>query len=663
MKLRPYQEQAIDAIEKGWEEFSRQLLVLPTGCHAAGTPILLHDKSVKNVEDVKVNDRLMGPDGKPRKVLQLARGRQIMYRVFTDKTGAFVVNADHMLSLRDARNGKIENIPLQVYVRYGGPRRRHQRLWRVLPGTSDMELMSFDFMQLQEGDYYGFALDGDHLYLTGDYTVHHNTGKTIVFSHLAAREAQRGGRTLILAHRDELLQQAQDKLKIATGLPSALEKAESRAYSFFDGDILNDAPNVVVGSVQTLSNGRLARWRRDAFDLVVCDEAHHCLADSHRRIIDYFNGARLLGVTATPDRGDKKSLGAIFENIAFEYPMAQAIQDGFLAPIKAKLLPLKIDLRDVRTVAGDYNAADVDAGLLPLLKPVAGAVAENIGQRPLLAFLPLVRTSEDFAGALRCHGITAEHVDGSSPNRADILARFGRGEFQALCNSSLLLEGYDCPDISCIVCLRPTKVRSLYQQMIGRGTRIADGKDDLLVLDFLWQSTEHSLCVPASLFAKSEEECQQMMDIVAAGGGGDGEVDLLDAQVDAKAAREESLARRLREQFHKKSRTINPIEFALSLHDDDLMEYEPTMPWHFLSPTDKQLASLQKAGFDASMVTCRGHASAILDRVFTRSRMNLCTPKQAAVLRKYGYDGSMLSFDDARRIIDRIAANGWRKAV
>lgn len=490
------------------------------------------------------------------------------------------------------------------------------------------------------------------------------TGKTIVFSHLAARETRQGRHTLILAHRDELLQQAQDKLKAATGLSSALEKADSRAYELFGESLFATKPNVVVGSVQTLGNGRLARWPKDTFDLVVVDEAHHVLSDSYRRIVDHFDGARLLGVTATPDRGDKKSLGAVFENIAFEYPMPLAIREKFLAPIRAKLLPLRIDLSAVRTTAGDYNAADLDAGIEPYLKNVAEEVAKNIGNRKTLVFLPLVRTSEMFASLLRGQGIRAEHVDGGSSNRADILERYARGDFQALCNSSLLLEGYDCPDIACMVCLRPTKVRSLYQQMIGRGTRIAPGKDDLLILDFLWQSTEHSLCVPATLFARSDEECRQMMDLVAQGGGGAGdEVDLLDAQVDAQKSREETLARRLREQLRKKARMLDPIEYALSLHDDDLMEYEPTMPWHFLEVTDKQRTSLQKFGFDPNMVTCRGHASAVLDRVFARSRLNLCTPKQAAVLQKYGHDASNLTFDDAKQLIDAIAANGWRRTA
>lgn len=488
------------------------------------------------------------------------------------------------------------------------------------------------------------------------------TGKTIVFSNLAAQEAERGGCTLILAHRDELLQQAQDKLRIATGLDSALEKAENKAYQLFRDDLFSERPSVVVGSVQSLGSSRLSQWQRDTFDLVIIDEAHHVLSDSYKGIIEWFNDARLLGVTATPDRGDKRNLGAVFDNIAYEYSMAAAIRDGYLSPISAKLLPLEIDLSAVRTVAGDYNVADLDDGIAPYLRQVAREVAANIEDRKTLVFLPLVRTSEMFAEFLCEEGIAAKHIDGQSPDRADLLAQYAKSKFQVLCNSSLLLEGYDCPDIACIVCLRPTKVRSLYQQMIGRGTRIAPGKTDLRILDFLWLSTEHSLCVPASLFARSLEESSQMMDLVARGSVGGGQVDLLQAQSDAQAQREATLAKRLEEQKRKKARMLNPIEFALSLHDADLMEYEPTMPWHMAAVTDKQVALLEKFGIDPNLTTCKGHASAIIDRLLTRRRMGLCTPKQASTLQRYGYDAATLTFDDAKLLLDELASNGWRRA-
>ncbi len=477
------------------------------------------------------------------------------------------------------------------------------------------------------------------------------TGKTIAFAHIANNEVAKGNQVLILAHRDELLEQAQQKLRAAVGIDSALEKGSSSAR--------NSIWPVTVASVQSLHTKRLEQWPRSAFNLIVCDEAHHILSNQYKGIIEHFDSARLLGVTATPDRGDKRSLGQVFETIAYEYSMRKAIQDKFLAPIAAKLIPIKIDLSDVRLSCGDYQINELDARISPHLEQCAKEIAANIGQRKTLVFLPLVRTSEMFAAMLQQNGINAVHIDGASPDRKDILSCFARSEFQVLCNSSLLLEGYDCPDISCVVCLRPTKVRSLYSQIIGRGTRIAPGKENLLILDFLWLSAAHKLCVPASLFAKDANDAAAMMDLVLAGGG---EEDLDEVERDMKAEREAALIRRLKEQQRKAARLIDPLQFALSIDDVDLAEYEPVMQWEYTPPTESQLRAIENFGCDPSMVTCKGHASRILETLFDRRKAGMCTVKQAALLRKYGHSANA-SFQDAKNIIDGIAANGWRRVA
>jgi superfamily II DNA or RNA helicase len=487
------------------------------------------------------------------------------------------------------------------------------------------------------------------------------SGKTILFARAADDEAVAERRTLIVAHRDELLQQAQAKLLSSCGLNTVLEKADSRALDYFQGSLFSHAaanPKVVVGSVQTMQGKRLAQWPRDMFDLVIIDEAHHVLADGYRRVIDHFHEARLLGVTATPDRGDKRNLGSIFQNIAYEYPLLRAIQDKFLAPIRAQLLPVSIDLSAVRTSHGDYQAADLDDTIAPYLAQVARQVAEHRDGRKTLVFLPLVRTSQMFAELLCAEGVHARHVDGDSSDRKEILAAFERSDFECLCNSSLLLEGYDCPDIACVVCLRPTKSRGLYCQMIGRGTRIAPGKQDLLILDFLWQTTEHNLCVPASLIAKDEKEAQQIMGLVTCGGES---IDIVEAQSEAKRQREESLRKALEAQSRKQKKVIDPIAFALALRDDVLEEYEPVMPWEYDKPSAKQLEVLTKFWFDAEKIACKGMASALLDRLFRRRELNLCSPKQASILARFGYDAATIGFQEASSLIDRIAANGWRR--
>lgn len=190
-------------------------------------------------------------------------------------------------------------------------------------------------------------------------------GKTIVFSHLAAREVRRGGRVLILAHRGELLTQAIDKLRAATGIVAGLEKAEETSAVAWD-----EMPyTVVVGSVQSMkSERRLARFAKDEFSLIVIDECHHALTGTYRAVIDHFPEARLLGVTATPDRGDLRSLGEVFEKIAFEYSIVDAIRGGYLCPIRAQTVPLQIDLSSVAKQGGDYQAAGLGSALEPYLR-------------------------------------------------------------------------------------------------------------------------------------------------------------------------------------------------------------------------------------------------------------------------------------------------------
>ncbi len=453
-------------------------------------------------------------------------------------------------------------------------------------------------------------------------------GKTVLFSALA--HGLQPERTLILAHRDELLRQAQDKLYKATGVIAEIEKADEKASPL--------AP-VVVGSVQTLMREkRLQRWPKDHFSLVVVDEAHHALADSYQSVLAHFDGhANVLGVTATPDRGDKRSLGEYFEDVAYEVGLPELIRDKFLVPIKVRTLPLRIDLNGVRTVAGDYSEADLGSALEPYLGAIVQELVAAVGRRKTLVFLPLIRTSQEFVRRCRETGLAAEHVDGQSENRGEILRRFGAGEVQVLSNSMLLTEGFDEPSIECIVCLRPTKVRALYSQIIGRGTRVSAGKEGLLVLDFLWMTEKHSLVRPAHLVAPCDELAQEMTEISEGAAGLECEQDLLQLECDAKESRERSLAEALRANTARRSQLIDPVEYALSLHEVDLADWAPTMRWHEDAPSQKQLDALERMGFDPGAVRTKGYASALLDKVMTRRALRLATPKQVAWLRKTGH--------------------------
>lgn len=487
------------------------------------------------------------------------------------------------------------------------------------------------------------------------------TGKTIVFAHAAMNEIDRGGSVLVLAHRDELILQAIDKLRAACGIDALVEKGGLRALDSFR------AGSVVVASVQSLHIDRLIRWPRDSFDLIIVDEAHHALSDSYRNIFTHFDAVaggatRLLGVTATPDRGDRRALGGIFETIAYEYRMRDAISAGHLCPIVASSIPIEIDMRGVRRVGGDYDAEASAARIAPVLERVADAVVEFARGRKTLVFLPLISLSMAFSDLLRDRGMHSVHVDGESPDRRDILDWFAGSSDGVLCNASLLLEGYDCPDISCVICLRPTQIRSLYQQMVGRGTRIAPGKKNLLLIDFLWLTEKHRLCVPASLIAPDAQHASEIMDAVRSSGDGV-EVDLIEAE--SAAVRERM--RRLRDELDRHKRRparlgYDPLEYGARMNDIELVEWEPVMPWHSLAPTEKQKDALTRLGFDANRVRFRGQASALLTSAARRRELGLCTIRQARLLERHGHANAInMSFAEASAAIDAIARRlGWR---
>ncbi len=467
-------------------------------------------------------------------------------------------------------------------------------------------------------------------------------GKTILFSRLAHDIQPQC--TLILAHREELITQAVDKLRSSTGLQAQVEMGEERASL--------DAP-VVVASVQTLMREkRRERWPRNHFGLVVVDEAHHALADSYLNTLGHFHDhAKVLGVTATPDRGDKKNLGKYFENIACEITMLDLVKQGWLSPIKVKTVPLEMSLRGVRTTAGDFSADDLGHALEPYLEKIADVLVEH-RDRKTLVFLPLIAVSKHFAQICRDRGLLAEHVDGQTTERQATLERFRRDETRILCNAMLLTEGYDEPSIDCVVCLRPTKIRALYSQIIGRGTRIWPGKDHLLVLDFLWQAEEHSLMRPANLIAEDEADAKALTEKLGREG------DLEEAREEVNADRTRSLTDRLIQNRTRNGSVLDPLELAVTLNEAALAEYVPTMAWQAQAPTDKQLDVLQKFGLDTMGILSKGHASMILDRLITRRQLGLATPKQVRVMRRYGHrQPETATFEEAKAFLDARFAN------
>lgn len=273
-----------------------------------------------------------------------------------------------------------------------------------------------------------------------------------------------------------------------------------------------------------------------------------------------------------------------------------------------------------------------------------------------------MKTSQKFRDILEEKGFRAVEVNGESKNRAEILKGFEEGLYDVLCNSMLLTEGWDCPNVDCIVVLRPTKVRALYAQMVGRGTRLHPGKEYLLLLDFLWHTERHELCHPAHLICENDEVSERMTKNLEESGMA---IDLEEAErtasQDVIAQREESLANQLREMKNRKGRLVDPLQFELSIQAEDLSNYVPAFGWEMGPASEKQLASLERLGISSDRIENAGKAAKLLDRLDKRRREGLTTPKQIRFLESRGFNHvGTWSFDTAKNMIDRIAANGWK---
>lgn len=459
-------------------------------------------------------------------------------------------------------------------------------------------------------------------------------GKTVVFNSVAHDQP---GRTLILAHREELIEQARDKYRsMFDEMPGKIKASE------------NDIRRVTVGSIQTMS-------RRDytgMFDTVIIDEAHHAISDSYQALLKQLPDAKVLGVTATPDRGDKRSLAEYFDGIAYEYGLKQAIKDGYLCEIAARTVPLNIDLTSVKVSLGDFEVGSIAAALEPYLPQIAEAISIYASARKTVVFCPLISIAQELAKLIP----GAREVNGNSPDRKETLEWFDKAwPGTVLCNAMLLTEGWDCPSCDCVVVLRPTKIRSLYCQMIGRGTRLYPGKENLLILDFLWLCMKHNLCRPASLVSDVPEDIAHVVRESQ-----DDEIDLFGAISDAEEARRTKLAEELERQSRKKAQLINPLEVFSILDDIGLADYEPTFKWEEAEASAKQIEALKNFGIDAEGIQ-KGYACQILDRLISRADKDLATIKQVRVLKRFGYDPVDWSFEQASKKMSALAAAGWKR--
>jgi superfamily II DNA or RNA helicase len=483
------------------------------------------------------------------------------------------------------------------------------------------------------------------------------TGKTQTFGALAKHWP---GRVLVLAHRDELIQQARSRLAQMTQEFVGVEQAEWKAQ----------AERIVIGSVQSLCRAsRLSRFQPDRFGLVIVDEAHHAVAATYRRILDHFGTAKVLGVTATPDRGDERAMEQVFDSVAFTYEIEDGIRDKWLCPVEVKAVRVgAIDLSSVKTTAGDLNQGQLDAVLSSeeALHGIAKPTIELAGDRRTILFTTSVDNAHRLAEVLnRYRPGAARAVDGTTSfeTRRDILRGHKAGEYQFLCNVGVLTEGYDDPGVACVAMGRPTKSRALYAQCIGRGLRPAPGKSNCLVLDFVGNSGKHALVSALDILGgKWDDEvvARAKKDIT----DGDGEetdaaLKRAKASIDAERAKAEEArkaaadrARIKAERVRYTAENVDPFR-VLGMKD----EGEDNNPQ---SITPGQVETLGKFKIEIPAGCTRAQATRLIGTAIMRRKAGLATYRQIKTLSRYGLDAKRMYMTTASRMIDAIAANGWR---
>jgi superfamily II DNA or RNA helicase len=500
-------------------------------------------------------------------------------------------------------------------------------------------------------------------------------GKTVAFGGIAERCARRGRRVLVLAHRGELLEQAAATLE-RFGLSVGIEQGARQVDPLC-------LPDVVVASVQTLRGKRLARFAPDEFGLVVVDECHHATSPSYRAVLEHFTAAKVLGVTATPDRADGVGLRNVFESVAYRMELGEGIKAGWLSPLELRTVTVDaLDISQVRTVAGDFAVGELERELMRdgVLHQVAAPLADLSADRPTIAFVAGVAQAHALAEVLRGYGVTAAAVDGSmsAEQREAVRVAFRSGAVRVVTNAMLWTEGFDAPETSCVALVRPTRSRALVTQMIGRGTRLAEGKGACLVLDFVpGRMARVQLASPADALAGEDLPAGVAALVRQASGGEAGELEALIAQARTDQAAAEAAARAA-ELEHQAAelaerrrlvRTVGVVYAAPRMDVAQLLEAmcgrEPPgwrPEWQRRGASPGQVAKLRELGFDVPDTLSHRDAKALFDVLDQRRTVGLCTIKQARKLRAYGLRDDV-SFADASRALTIIAENGWKPPV
>lgn len=509
-------------------------------------------------------------------------------------------------------------------------------------------------------------------------------GKTILFADVIHKMQPK--RAMVVAHREELIWQARDKIFKVTGLECGVEMADN----FVNGGLFGETP-VVVSTVQTQNsnNGdrkRMGRFNPKDFGVLIIDECHHATAESYKTLIHYYKfnnpDIKILGVTATPDRADEEALGQVFDSVAYDYEILDAINDGWLVPIDQQFVTINgLDFSEMRTTAGDLNGADLAQVMEgeKNLQGVAGATISIVGNRRAIVFTASVKQAEDLCNIFNRHKPNmAGWVCGKTPKdeRRTILEQFQKGTVQIVANCGVLTEGFDDAGVEVVVMARPTKSRSLYAQMAGRSTRPLPGtvdhldepdarrqaiasspKPSCLIVDFVGNSGRHKLMTSADILGGkvSDDAIENAVKKAKAKGKSVRMSDLLEQEEDdiqekvrkAKLA-EEAKRANLMAKVRYNQKHINPFD-ALQLHPTKDRGWDKGRT---LSQPQKNL--LMKQGINPDTMSY-AEGRQLLNEMFRRWNGKLCSMRQAAALMAHGYkDVRNMKRDDASKILEAI---------